>query len=75
MSTKELRCTIRIQAVVGPEWSTSFEGFAVVPGDNGETELVGTVTDQSALHGLIARVRDLGIPLIAVEVTEEGGTK
>lgn len=72
MSTTGLRCRIRIHAVLGPEWSASFDGFAVVPKGNGETELVGTIKDQSALHGLIARVRDLGLPLITVEVNEGG---
>lgn len=66
-----MRCTIRIHAVLGPEWSASFEGLAVIPTGDG-TALVGTVKDQAALHGLIARVRDLGLPLIGVETSEEG---
>ena len=63
------RCTyeIRVKGSLGPEWSAWFDGFAVTPQADDETTLVGPVADQPALHGLLAKVRDLGLTLIRVE--------
>lgn len=47
-------------------WSHWFEGLAIVLKDNGETVLSGPVVDQAALYGLLAKVRDLGLPLVSV---------
>ena len=47
-------------------WSVWFEGLTITNGDNGEAMLAGPVADQAALHGLLAKIRDLGLPLIAV---------
>jgi hypothetical protein len=57
---------IRIKGHLSPEWTDWFEGFAILLADNGETLLTGPVVDQAALHGLIRKVRDLGIPLISL---------
>lgn len=59
-------CHIRIEGHLGPHWSDWFEGFAIAREDKGETLLTGSLVDQAALHGLIRRVRDLGIPLLSV---------
>jgi len=60
---------IRIQGRLEPRWSTWFDGMSLTRGENGTTVLLGQVSDQAALHGLIQRVRDLGLTLL--EVTHE----
>jgi len=57
---------IRLRGHLGPEWSQWFSGMRVILLDQGDTLLTGPVHDQAALHGLLARVRDLGIPLVSV---------
>ena len=57
---------IRIKGHLGREWTDWFEGLAITLEDNGETLLTGPVVDQAALHGLLRKVRDLGIPLLSV---------
>jgi hypothetical protein len=57
---------IRIMGHLGPQWAGWFEGLTITLEDNGDTVLTGTVVDQTALHGLLRRVRDLGMPLLAV---------
>ena len=57
---------IRIQGHLGTEWTDWFEGLSITLQDNGETLLSGPVVDQAALHGLLRKVRDLGLPLLAV---------
>ena len=56
---------IRIAGHLGPQWRDWFGGLAITLEDNGETLLTGPVADQAALHGLLRRVRDLGMPLIS----------
>lgn len=58
--------TIHIKGELDPCWSTWFEGLTVVTADNGETSITGTVVDQAELHGLLNKIRDLGLPLISV---------
>ena len=57
---------IRVKGVLDSRWSEWFDGMALSSDANGETTLSGPVTDQAALHGLLARVRDLGVPLVSV---------
>lgn len=57
---------IRVKGQLGPQWSEWFEGFAITLEDNGDTLLTGPVIDQAALHGLLRKVRDLGMPLVSV---------
>ena len=57
---------IRIKGHLGREWADWFEGLTLTALDNGETLLTGVVVDQAALHGLLRKVRDLGIPLLSV---------
>ena len=48
------------------EWSEWFAGLTVTRADNGETILTGPVFDQAALHGVLTKIRDLGLPLLAL---------
>lgn len=57
---------IRIKGHLDTRWSHWFEGFAIALKDNGETLLSGPVVDQAALHGVLIKVRDLGLPLVSV---------
>ena len=56
---------IRIKGHLGPQWTEWFGGLSITLEDNGETLLTGPVVDQAALHGLLRKIRDLGIPLIS----------
>ena len=56
---------IRIEGHLGPRWRDWFGGRTITLEDNGETLLTGPVVDQAALHGLLRKVRDLGMPLIS----------
>ena len=61
---------ITIEGHLGREWADWFEGLAITALDNGETLLTGPVLDQAALHGLLRKVRDVGLPLVAVMQVE-----
>jgi hypothetical protein len=58
---------IRVQGELAPRWSCWFAGLAL-ESDSGETVIVGPVDDQAALHGVLARIRDLGLPLLGLRV-------
>jgi hypothetical protein len=57
---------IRIKGHLGQQWAGWFSGLSITLEDNGDTVLTGPVVDQAALHGLLKKVRDLGIPLLSV---------
>jgi len=57
---------IRIKGHLSHQWADWFEGLTITLEDNGNTLLTGPVIDQAALHGLLKKVRDLGMPLILV---------
>jgi hypothetical protein len=57
---------IRIQGVLDARWSAWFDGLRVSSDEPGQTTIAGPVGDQAALHGLLAKVRDLGLPLVSV---------
>ena len=56
---------LRIEGHLGPLWSEWFGGLSITLEDNGDTLLTGPVEDQAALHSLLRKVRDLGLPLIS----------
>ncbi len=58
--------TIRIQGRLERRWSAWFDGMTLTPDVDGTTVLRGRVSDQAALHGLIQKVRDLGLTLLEV---------
>jgi len=57
---------IRLKGHLDAQWTDWFEGMTITLEENGDTLLTGPVADQSALHGLLKKVRDLGMPLISV---------
>jgi hypothetical protein len=56
---------IRLKGHLGPQWTEWFGGLTITLEESGETLLTGPVVDQAALHGLLKKVRDLGMPLIS----------
>lgn len=57
---------IRLRGHLGQQWTAWFEGLAISLEESGDTLLTGPVADQAALHGLLKKVRDLGLPLLSV---------
>ena len=60
------RYEIRVDGHLQPRWTTWFDGFTVTTEPDGTTAVRGTVPDQAALHGLLQRIRDMGLRLISV---------
>ena len=60
------RYEIRLRGRLDPRWAAWFDGLSLTTADDGTTALRGAVTDQAALHGLLQKVRDLGLPLLSV---------
>ena len=63
---------IRIRGHLDKKWADWFEGLTITLEEDGNTLLTGPVIDQAALHGLLKKVRDLGMPLISVSPLENG---
>ena len=57
---------IRIKGHLGARWTEWFEGLTITQEENGDTLLTGTVIDQAALHGVLRKVRDLGLTLLSL---------
>jgi hypothetical protein len=62
---------IRVKGQLDQHWSDWFEGLTITHTDQNETVLTGLVVDQAALHGLLAKLRDLGLPIVSVNLSEE----
>ena len=62
---------IRVKGHLSPQWVGWFEGLTITL-DDGDTLLTGSVIDQAALHGLLKKVRDLGMPLLSVNCVSPG---
>ena len=58
---------IRITGHLGRTWTDWFEGLTITLQDDGDTLLSGPLVDQAALHGVLKKVRDLGMPLVSVK--------
>jgi hypothetical protein len=63
---------IRIKGHLGGQWTDWFGGLTITQEEDGETLLTGPVVDQAALHGLLKKVRDLGMPLLSVNRVKPG---
>ncbi len=63
---------IRLKGHLNDRWADWFEGLTITLEDQGDTLLTGLVVDQAALHGLLKKVRDLGMPLVSVSPLEHG---
>jgi hypothetical protein len=57
---------VRLRGHLGPRWRDCFGGLTIKLEESGETSLTGPVADQAALHGLLKKVRDVGLPLLSV---------
>ena len=66
---------IRLKGQLGREWTAWFEGLTITLEEDGDTLLTGPVIDQAALHGLLKKVRDLGLPLVSVCPVEPRSTQ
>jgi hypothetical protein len=65
-----VRYEIRVNGALGSGWSAWFDGLQVTSDDRGQTTIAGPIADQAALHGLLARIRDLGLELLLVRRTD-----
>jgi len=66
------RYEIRLEGHLEARWSAWFDGLTVTRDSDGSTLIHGLVADQAALHGLLQKTRDLGLPLISVNCVEPG---
>jgi hypothetical protein len=64
---------IRVHGRLGPGWSAWFDGLEVAGADDGTTTIHGVVRDQAALHGLLQKVRDVGLPILSVTQVRQPG--
>ena len=71
-SSQSLVYQIRLEGHLDTQWTDWFEGLTITLEEDGDTLLTGPVVDQAALHGLLKKVRDLGMPLISVSPVEPG---
>jgi hypothetical protein len=65
-----MRCHIRIKGHLDPCWQGWFEGLAIVHEDEGTSRLSGSLRDQAALYGILAKIRGLGLTLLALSTSE-----
>jgi len=68
--TQPVHYEITVQGVLGPRWSDWFDGLQLTSDADGRTTIAGPVADQAALHGLLTKIRDLGLPLLTVRRAE-----
>ena len=68
-------CEIRLKGHLDDRWAEWFESLSITLEEDGTTLLICSVTDQAALHGLLKKVRDLGMPLLSVNFVNPGRAK
>ena len=69
-NTNDLYYEIRLQGQLEARWEAWFDGLAISLDEDGNTLLSGPLADQAALHGLLRKVRDLGLPLLSVNLVQ-----
>jgi hypothetical protein len=69
-SSQPLVYQIRVEGHLGQQWMDWFDGLTITLEEDGDSLLTGLVVDQAALHGLLKKVRDLGMPLVSVNPVE-----
>ena len=62
---------IKVKGTLDSKWADWFDGLSITPVEQGETLLVGPIADQAALHGILAKIRDLGLTLLSVQIEED----
>lgn len=67
-----MRYQIRVRGHLDDDWAEWFDGLAITHEAGGTTLLAGELADQAALHGVLAKVRDLGLCLLAVTTADAG---
>ena len=70
-NSSPLQYRVQIRGHLDPSWTVWFDELTLTQKDDGTTELVGPLSDQSALYGLLARLRDLGATLLMVEQLDQ----
>ena len=68
-------CEIVVEGHLDTDWSEWFEGLTITHNDQGETIIAGPIRDQAALHGLLAKVRNMGLFLLSVRCVIAGSWK
>jgi hypothetical protein len=68
------RYEIRVEGHLGTRWAAWFDGLSLTNEDDGTTVICGPVVDQAALHGLLQKLRDIGIPLVSLTQLPDLGT-
>ena len=61
---------IQVKGQIDEHWSDWFDGLTITHTEQGETVLTGPVVDQPALHGLLAKLRDMALPIVSVNLSE-----
>jgi hypothetical protein len=61
---------IRVRGILDGKWSDWFDGMQISPQAGGDTVMSGPVVDQAALHGLLNKIRDVGLPLVALNIVD-----
>ena len=69
------RYEIRVQGTLGPDWADWFDGMEIRQETGGQTVIAGPVVDQPALHGLLAKLRDLNLTLVSVNPAPAEGKR
>ena len=64
---------IRVKGQIDEHWSDWFDDLTITHTEENETVLTGPIVDQAALHGLLAKLRDLGLPIVSVSLSEVAG--
>ena len=65
-----MNCHIRVKGHLDPSWQDWFEGLEIMPEQEGTTLFSGSLEDQAALHGILTKIRGLGLDLLSLETSE-----